>query len=151
MSEVIFRELSRLQEAEKRREAEELYTPEQIEAIQNKMRELRRVGKPEIANALREKFYAGELVEPAEYTTGPITTSAIGLTEEELIPPPEVGKGSGQPKWAAFAERVSDLDPELLRQLGRDDIIVQLKQLGIYHPDDDVETDGQDPGDNSDS
>ena len=145
------RQIKRLEEQDARADIADLYTPEQIEEIRGRIREYQRRGQPELANALKTKLYSGELVEPAEYTLGPVTSTKPGLTREELEPPAEFGKGSSQKAWAAFGERTSDIDPEVLRQAGRDDIIAMLKEVGVYNPetDDDADDDaGDDDSDN---
>ncbi len=127
--------MARILEQDARVDLTKLYNDEQIDEIRGRIREYQRTGQPELANALKTKFYSGELVEPAEYTLGSVTSTKPGLTREELEPPAEFGKGSSQKAWAAFGERTSDIDPEVLRQMGRDDIIAALKEIGVYHPD----------------
>lgn len=91
-------------------------TWQRIEMIE-KIRELRMAGKPELAAPLQAAF------DRNEYYTG-----------EEEEPEPEVkvpSRSGGRPLWVAYALEHSQIEPEVIEDSKRDDIIGMLEANGI--------------------
>ena len=114
---------------------ETVYTPEVIVAVKAKLAWFSERGFPERGKALRAKFFAGKELYPCEWYMGPTNVINPHLTIEDLTPPSGlVGPDSSSRKWARYASKVSKIDPEILRELGTEDIVSMLIADGAYNP-----------------
>ena len=111
----------------------EVYEPDIIKAVQQKLRWFKERGFPERAQPLLSKFRAGEYIAPCEYYMGPTITKNTALTLRQLNPPRNQSPESA-PRWQSYAGNISDIDPEVLRHLSVDDIIGLLIAEGHYDP-----------------
>lgn len=93
------------------------------------VRHWHRTGRPERAHALKEKFKAGEKI-PYELLD-PVGIKSEKEVEGELVVPPRSGRGSGVVEWRKFAEKTSDLAPEILKKMQRDEIVEFLEEREI--------------------
>jgi len=80
---------------------------------------------------IRLALEAGEMPnDPNLLSDGGVRTDAPVHPSVDLTPPSRHGKGSGKDKWIEFAAVVSDMDPEMLARMSRDDIIATLEAKG---------------------
>ncbi len=101
-----------------------------IGKVQSLMREFSRRGEPEKGAKLNALFAAGEEI-PSELFDPERKIKSEKASDGKLVMPPRTGRGSGQEKWAEFAQEVSDFDAAVLEMLDRDAIIEALEQRGI--------------------
>jgi len=114
---------------------ETVYTPEVIVAVKAKLAWFSERGFPERAKALRAKFFAGEEIYPCEWYMGPTNVVNPHLTLKDLTPPfASPSPMNSSRKWARYASKVSKIDPEILRELGAEDIVSMLIADGAYNP-----------------
>jgi len=109
------------------------YSQEQIAAITDKVRELRMSGNPGIAFALRDRLRAGLPIEPHEYMEDLVhpEKSTHGVDVSQLEVPARNGVGSGRLAWQDFAKLTVDMEPAVIDNMNRRDIIVLLEEKGI--------------------
>ena len=109
------------------------YSPAQVGMIYTKIRELYMAGEAQKSIGMKARLKAGQYIAPYEYDPNfvwPEKPVAI----PGLKPPRRTGPGSSHDKWRQFAEQVSDIDREVLRAMGRDDIINVLIERHIIPP-----------------
>jgi hypothetical protein len=109
------------------------YTAEQVNLIYTKVRALYTAGEPQKALNMKGRLKAGQYIAPYEYDPAfvwPEKPVAI----PGLKPPRRTGPGSSQGSWAQFAIQVSDIEPEVVRAMSRDDIIGVLIERHIIPP-----------------
>ena len=110
-----------------------IYTTEQAHEMAQAKLEMDRTGNPSavqrinlaIENQLAfkeiQKIYKVAKVKPEKELP-------IEVTYDH---PPLTGKGSGNNPWRRFAKTVSDMDPDIIDSMGRDDIIKILRDKGV--------------------
>ena len=91
---------------------------EQLNEMNQEMRELRRTGKPEIAETIKlarteERYYLGDEATPA----------FADLPKR----PPTAGPGSNVKAWRNYAIAVSDFDLEIIESTKAKDLMKMLK------------------------
>jgi hypothetical protein len=108
------------------------YTVEQQENLKAAIRELDRTGFP--THALRiniaidnDEPFNDIMKIPQEIIPVRPEVPVMDLPEQ----PPFSGKGSGITPWRVFAKKVSDMEPEVIDDLGRPDLIKILVDKGI--------------------
>lgn len=52
-------------------------------------------------------------------------------------PPPREGRGSGDKAWRAYANAVSDMDPEVIESMGKEELIATLISMGVLPEEED--------------
>lgn len=62
---------------------------------------------------------------------------------EEVEIPPRSGIGSGVAKWREFAKEVSEMDPEVIEAMSKDDLIAELETMGIIEAEEESEYEEQ--------
>src|SRR3990172_9440016 len=88
-------------------------------------------GDPMKSRDLYRHLNAGT-VPPAELlNTTPIRPNKPGVDHTTLTVPPRVGQGGSIGVWRKFAREVSDMDPEVIDAMGREDLIAQLERMRI--------------------
>jgi len=109
------------------------FTEEEIGAIYNKVRELRMAGEPGRAFALRDRLRAGLPIEPHEYMEDLVhpEKSTHGVDVSQLEVPARNGVGSGRLAWQDFAKLTVDMEPAVIDNMNRRDIIALLEEKGI--------------------
>lgn len=99
-------------------------------AVDAAIQHWRTIGHPEHAAQIERAIEAGEA--PANWllNQGPISPETnVDVTDMEI--PPRHGRGSGKSAWAEFATAVSDMNPEIIERMERDDIIAALESKGV--------------------
>ncbi len=118
-----------------------IYTDAQMDKLNIASRNYQTSGFPQKSNALIEQMAASVPYKDIQMPDG--VKDSIALRPETLIDislvdiPPRHGLGSGQGVWAEFAELVSDMDPEVIEQFTRDEIIGILVDRDIINEEED--------------
>lgn len=113
-----------------------IYSEQQQEQIHNKVRQLRDHGKAQAGLLLRDRFKRGELIEAWEYGITNVKPEREGIIDARILePPPHTGRNSGADKWREWMKQVSDIDPEIIDNLTRKDIVELAQERGILPPD----------------
>jgi len=109
------------------------YTTEQYYEMARAKIELNRTGNPSAVTRITIWMEEGrpfteiqKIYKPARVK--PEIPTPIEATYDH---PPMMGKGSGNRPWRAFAKEVSDMDPEIIDSMGKQDLIVVLRDKGI--------------------
>ncbi len=116
------------------------YTAEQEESLRLAKRRLSSTGKPEVVAQLDLMM---ELDTPYEKVWAVARADVEGMVKPEkaaeAIPhPPITGKGSTTAAWQKFAKAVSDMEPEVIMSMGRNDLIRVLGDRGIIEVPDEL-------------
>jgi hypothetical protein len=112
------------------------YTPEQNGLVILKKRELLRMGRPEIVARIDMQIEAGvpfaelQFLDPTAQAPNEIRPQT-SVDATQLETPPRSGKGATKAAWLDFALLTMDIDPDVLADSSRDDIIVMLEQAEI--------------------
>jgi len=117
-----------------------IYTNEQMDKLNQASRNYQRTGYPQKSNAIVEQMsnsvpYSdiempdSTLVSETLRPETPIDTKLIEI-------PPRTGPGSGHGVWVEFAELVSDMDPEVIEQFTRNELIDILVDRDIINEED---------------
>ena len=119
-----------------------MYTDAQLTSIRTARQRLFYAGKPEV-RAVVDSLVA--LDAPYDEIWKVANADAEKMVKPEKVtdiipPPPFTGRGSSREVWLDFAKKVSDIEPEILVTLGRNDIITILVDRGIIQgPDYDLD------------
>ena len=119
------------------------YTAEQIGVLNDKYRELMRTGhvpegiRLELQMQQEVPFEDLEVKQSPIRGTEDIRPEVVVNLDEIADMPPRVGPGSSTFAWAEFAAAVSDIEEEVLENLGREEIIDLLIDKGIINEEDD--------------
>lgn len=111
-------------------------TPEEDRELKiaNAIQHWHTVGHPEHAATIERAVEAGKEPHPKLMNIGSVSPERV-IDASDIEIPPRVGKGSGKDVWAEFALQVSDLEPEIVERMSRDDVIKSLEIKGIIPKD----------------
>lgn len=96
-------------------------------------------GDPIKARDIKRALDAGEDVDPALLNLTSVRPRAGVDMEEVGGVPPRTGKGSGVDNWREFAKSTSDMDPEVIDSMSKDDIVAALESTGVIPAEEDEE------------
>lgn len=110
------------------------YTTEQIQAIRDAKTRHQTAGRPEVAAKIDylvslEAPYA-KIWELASGDVKEMVRPETPITDI-IPPPPATGPNSTTDAWRKFAHKVSDIEPEIIDSLGRNDLITILVDRGV--------------------
>lgn len=90
-------------------------------------------GEVQAATALARALAADEM--PKDKSLLNLTAirpqTNIDVGEEGVEIPPRTGKGSGIENWREFAKATSSMDPDVIDEMGKPDIIENLEAAGV--------------------
>lgn len=120
------------------------YTDDQLESLRLAKRRLYSTGKPEVVSQI--DYYMAQDA-PYEKVWEIARADVEGMVRPEkptdVIPPPPItGRGSTTAAWQSFAKKVSDMEPEVIMSMGRNDLVRVLADRGIIDAPDDLFGDG---------
>lgn len=109
------------------------FTTDQNQQLAFTRAELDRTGAPELIARMDVMEANGasfkELMKVANRT---VESQVKPETDNEAVaPPPFTGAGATNKAWRKFAAEMSDMDPEVIESLGREDLVVVLADKGI--------------------
>lgn len=109
------------------------YSTNEIQTLAETRKELDRTGWPQhIARMNLLQAADAPFDEIMAIATSHLRAKVVPEKPVSAIdPPPFTGKGSGNGPWQKFALEMSDMDPEVISSMGREDIITILKDKGI--------------------
>ena len=108
------------------------YTTEQNFEMVQAQRELNRTGHPSEVTRIKVWMEEGRPFTEIQKIYRPVKIKPEKLLPEVVVDhPPMVGKGSGNLPWRAFAKQVSDMDPEIIDSMGKQDLITVLRDKGV--------------------
>ena len=113
-------------------EEPELTQDQKIEMM-DQYRDLKRTGKPELANPILAALQKGEF-----YLAGKVASEV-----EVVEPPPRHGKGSGKDEWRAYAKEVSVMDSEIIDTFSKKEVIKALEANGLMEKVDSDDSDDE--------
>lgn len=105
--------------------------------------EYERRGHPEWVASLNHQIQAGVPFEdldwpdqkpPPNISTRPPIRPETGIDLDLIHLPPRYGKGSSNSSWREFAKLVTDIEPDIIDDLGRDDLIQLLEDRDVIDP-----------------
>lgn len=102
------------------------YTVDQMNEINERKRQYEKRGYPEKAAALQVQ---AENDTPFDELLG--TPEDLQEEVDSLPEPPRSGAGSGADQWRSFAKTISDMDPEVIDTMSRDEIINVLEEAEL--------------------
>lgn len=110
-----------------------MYTQEQLDSIYIAKRRIHHAGRPEIAARID---YLMSLEAPYEKVWEVAQADVEAMVKPEkptdvIPPPPYTGREATTEAWRSFAHKVSDMDPEIVDSMGRNDLIRVLSDRGI--------------------
>lgn len=94
------------------------------ERVQAAIRYWYNTGDPIKVRDIRRAIAAGEEVD--EELLAPVKDMKLASAA-----PPRKGKGSSEAAWKEYAKAYSNLDPEVIDGLDKDDLIAQLEVAGV--------------------
>lgn len=110
------------------------YTDDQLQSISDAITRLDHAGKPEIGAKIaymqQEGVSYDEIWELATADVKDLVRPEKPISDI-VPPPPTTGPNSSTDRWRRFAKKVSDMDPEVIDSMGRNDLITVLADRGI--------------------
>ena len=108
------------------------YTTEQNYEMIQAQRELNRTGHPSEVTRIKVWKEEGRPFSEIQRIYKPVKVKPEKLPSVMVVDhPPLTGKGSGNLPWRAFAKEVSDMDPEIIDSMGKQDLITVLRDKGV--------------------
>lgn len=99
------------------------------EMVANAIRHWTSVGEVIKARDLRRQLESGEDIDPKLLHVGRVKPTAD--VAEVMEEPARTGRGSGINNWREFAKAMTDMDPEVIDAMEKDELILALESNGV--------------------
>jgi hypothetical protein len=99
------------------------------EMVANAIRHWTSVGEVIKARDLRRQLESGGDIDPKLLHVGRVKPTAD--VAEVMEEPARTGRGSGINNWREFAKAMTDMDPEVIDAMEKDELILALESNGV--------------------
>jgi hypothetical protein len=108
------------------------------EKVANAIRHWSSIGEVIKARDLRRQLAAGGPIDPKLLHVGRVKPTAD--VEDVMEEPARTGRGSGIKNWQEFAKAMTDMDPEVIEAMEKDELILALESNGVIATEEEDET-----------